>query len=277
MYMSLLDKNQLDSSYSVLSEPDLLALEQALGSRENGTLCGSKNGTPQSEELSKFLIKVQMLNGDALPSCLGGVFAPPLQHTSHPIPHTNKCTENERVVARKPRTRGLGKLTPEEDRYKRAIEHMYDVPDAMEFSLNLSLAQEGSLLSTTDPANLFEKRLNKYLRKHGLAGHPFAYAFDVNEDNRLHVHGVIPVKPEIREAVLTALMNTGGYVRGKAGSRQVKFGRDPRRVPDPTPAGWYRYTVECRLKVKRLFLRYGVVAPRTCNVSISYRRLIASK
>ncbi|KFL30642.1 hypothetical protein JP75_14300 [Devosia riboflavina] len=147
---------------------------------------------------------------------------------------------------------------------------MNDIPHTMEFSLNFSFAQEGSFLATPDPVRLFEHRLNQSLRKHGLAGTPFAFAFDVNEHQRLHAHGVIVVQPELQKAVKLALRHAGGIVEGKAGSRQVML----KREADRHPSGWHRYTTMSHAKVRKLFADHSVSVDRTSYVSVPYRRMI---
>lgn len=214
----------------------------------------------------EFLARVQELNGDELPDCLArNLLKHVLTNPTHLHTHTSG-----RAAPKPRRTRGPGRLTSEQIRYNQAVEAMNDIPHTMEFSLNFSFAQEGSFLNTPDPVDLFERRLNKYLRKQGLAGTPFAFAFDVNDEARLHAHGVIVVKPELQQAVKLALRYAGGFVEGRQGSRQVLLKRDADRVP----AGWHRYTTMSHVKVGKLFAEFGVGDYRTSYVSTRYRRLM---
>lgn len=274
MYIEPSHKNQPNLGYQALDEEELLELEETLRISENGTKLAAQNGTPEKGDLALFLQRVHELNGEGDAHRPAHNLLPTyITNTPHNTPsHTQtSITQNGRAAPKPRRTRGPGKLTAEEERYKRAVEGMNDIPHTMEFSLNFSFRQEGSFLSVPDPVNIFERRLHKYMRKFGIADTPFAFAFDVDrEQNRLHAHGVIQVKPELQEAVKLALRHAGGFIKGPSGSRQVKL----KRIPDRRPEGWQAYTVMYRKRVEKLFEEHGVEVVRTCNVSTAYRRLL---
>lgn len=263
MYSEYAGKNQPDSGLHISA---VSAKTAAVEAREFGTREATKS--------ISFILAAQEFNGGWLPDCLASDLLQ--QHT--PYTRTNTQTnntytqhENERPhpTPRPPGTRGKAKLSSDQLRYKSAVEAMNDIPHAMEFSLNFPIKQEGSFLSTPDPVDLFERRINKYLRKYGLTGTPFAFAFDANDEQRLHAHGVIVVKPELQEAVKLALRHAGGFIEGRAGSRQLMLKRDADRLP----AGWHAYTTKSAMRVRKLFQSFGV-ADRTSYVSPPYRRLL---
>jgi hypothetical protein len=153
--------------------------------------------------------------------------------------------------------------------YTAAVSSMAQMPHMVEFSLNFSRRQEGSFLRTSDPVRLLEHRLHKYLAKVGLARLPFAFSFDVDDNGRLHAHGVIQLLPGTRPEVMNALRYAGGKISGAAGARQLMFTGGV----DRDPAIWAKYTTRHRKKVRELFERFGVTRIRACYVSTSYRQL----
>jgi hypothetical protein len=153
--------------------------------------------------------------------------------------------------------------------YAAAVSSMAKMPHMVEFSLNFSRQQERSFLRTSDPVRLLEHRLHKYLAKVGLARLPFAFSFDVDDNGRLHAHGVIQLLPGTRPEVMNALRYAGGKISGAAGARQLMFTGGV----DRDPAIWAKYTTRHRKKVRELFERFGVTRVRTCYVSTSYRQL----
>jgi hypothetical protein len=237
-----------------------------------------RNGTALTTENNSFSEENQSVGDDALGDCLAHTFAP--QHTPHTTPtqviqqeaYKRQSESDYGRAAPKPRrTRGPQKLTPSEQRYKAAIEAMNTLEGSHEFSVNFDIGQEGSFLSVPNPAQLFQRRLNRFLREQGMPGAEFAFAFDVNKEGRLHAHGSILFRPDQREAVITALRNAGGFIKGRAGSTQVKL---VACNPNRNPTGWHKYTTEYRAKVKKLFAYEHVKSNEYCNSSTSYRKRI---
>src|SRR5690606_11074132 len=118
-----------------------------------------------------------------------------------------------RAAPKPRRTRGPQKLTRSERLYKEAIEAMNTLEGAHEFSLGFSIGQEGSFMSAANPAQLFQKRLHRFLREAGLTDVAFAFAFDVNKDDKLHAHGSIVFRPDQEKAVKLALRKAGGIIK----------------------------------------------------------------
>src|SRR5690606_36100639 len=117
---------------------------------------------------------------------------------------------------------------------------MNTLEGAHEFSLGFSIGQEGSFMNASNPAQLFQKRVNRFLKKAGLTDVAFAFAFDVNDDDKLHAHGSIVFRPEQEKAVMLALRNAGGVIKGQgAAARQLTL---KACEPDRDPTGWLKYT-----------------------------------
>ncbi len=254
------------------------ALPAVLDVAENGTETAAENGTAATSENGDFSEAIQSLDACDLGECLAHTFAP--HHTPHTTPiqtpqqeaYTRQSKPDYGRAAPKPRrTRGKQILSSHERLYKEAIEAMNTLEGAHEFSLNFDIGQEGSFLQSANPAQLFQKRLNRFLREQGMPSVGFAFAFDVNKEGRLHAHGSIVFRPDQREAVITALRKTGGFIKGRSGSTQVKF---VACHIDRNPTGWHKYTTVYRAKVKKLFAYEHVNSDEYCGVSTSYRRMI---
>lgn len=272
-------QNQPESGYQGLTEAqidELIALEEAA---KNGINANVKNGTAKTSDQDEFLEAARAFNGDELPGCLAHTFAH--THTTNTTPirtHLQEAYEYQsrpeygRAAPKPRRTRGPQKLTLTERLYKEAIEAMNTLEGAHEFSLGFSIGQEGSFMNASNPAQLFQKRLNRFLREAGLTDVAFAFAFDVNDEDKLHAHGSIVFRPEQEKAVKLALRKAGGIIKEQgAAARQLTLKASN---PDRDPTGWLKYTTIYRAKVKNLFAYCGVKPDVYCGSSTKYRRMI---
>lgn len=108
------------------------------------------------------------------------------------------------------------------------------------FTLNLAPRIQRSVYTADDPVRHFSHYLNRELKKAGLSGTPYAFAFELTElqaggSQKLHVHGMLLADEEQAKPLKAALMAAGGKIKGRAASRQVKL----RSLTDA--GGWAAY------------------------------------
>lgn len=94
--------------------------------------------------------------------------------------------------------------------------------DGKAFTLNLSPSVEDAISAAGDPVRHISGLINRALAAAGIARTPYAFAFDVSEAGRLHLHGAILIDPTIDPMTIKgALMKAGGKLPGHCASRQV--------------------------------------------------------
>lgn len=115
------------------------------------------------------------------------------------------------------------KLSPEE-KFRAAIKTT-QARGGKAVSLNLSFGRESGSLHSENPMRNLSRRITEALKEQGLSGLPMALHLEVSPEGRLHLHGVVLAAPDQEAKVKKALRQGAGYVRGHAGSTQVKLVR----------------------------------------------------
>ena len=112
--------------------------------------------------------------------------------------------------------------------------------DGIALSLNFSDLIQARAREHEDPAGYLSDRVTTKLRKHGLAGLPFAFVLEFSMTGKLHAHGVIVPMGQQLQIIEKAFSEAGGRVAGKSAARQLKtselFGGQ----------GFYRYARKAR-------------------------------
>ncbi|QEU08699.1 hypothetical protein [Paracoccus yeei] len=159
----------------------------------------------------------------------------PSQHPPHKTPSASTVIPFLTPSKRKPtRWNDLHEAA----RFRVASEYT-ERAEGLAVSLNLSIGRESSYLSEdrqTKITRLFQNRLNGELKAAGLSGLPYAFTFELSQDGRLHLHGVLDAHGHDRDAIANALRKAAGEIQGRAKARQVKLDL----VHDG--AGWASYT-----------------------------------
>lgn len=112
--------------------------------------------------------------------------------------------------------------------------------DGIALSLNFSDLIEARAREHEDPAGYLSDRVTAKLRKHGLAGLPFAFVLEFSKGGKFHAHGVIVPMGQPLPAIQEAFREAGGRHLVKGAARQLKttglFGGQ----------GFYRYARKAR-------------------------------
>lgn len=120
------------------------------------------------------------------------------------------------------------------DKYVVAGDFLDGVP-CLTFSLNFAPDLERRLLRSTDPKDMMRRRLMAAFSDEGIHHPVLAFVLEINQERRLHLHGIIAATGFDSAKLSPALRKAGGVMTGRPLATQE-------RVTEAwSPSGWCNY------------------------------------